>query len=63
VGLIWDLIQQGQIGDAQQKAATLEQRVQQLEADLRRTTEVLIKLLHGLERRFGEDLDGDNRIA
>jgi hypothetical protein len=63
VGLIWDLIQQGQIGNAQQRAETLEQRVHNLEVELRRTNDVVLRLLHALEHRFGQDLDGDNRIG
>jgi hypothetical protein len=38
MGLIWDLIQHGQIADQKRHAQTLEQR-------------------------FGEDLDGDNRVG
>jgi len=63
MGFIWDIIQHGQIQDTQRRAETLEQRVEHLEADLRRTNEALVKLLHALEKRFGEDLDGDNRIG
>ncbi len=63
MGLIWDLIQQGQIGDSQRRADSLESRVQLLEEQLRRTNETLVRLLHALERRFGEDLDGDNRVG
>lgn len=63
MGLIWDLIQQGQIGESQRRASSLEERVQMLEAQLSRTNETLVKLLHALERRFGEDLDGDHRIG
>ena len=33
MGLIWDLIQQGQIGDAQNRTHTLEQRVRDLEEE------------------------------
>lgn len=63
MGLIWDLIQQGQIGNARQRAETLEERVRDLEAELRRTNDVMMRLLHALEHRFGQDLDGDNRIG
>ena len=63
MGFIWDIIQHGQIADSKKRAATLEQRVNQLEADLRRTNEALVKLLQGLEKRFGEDLNGDNRVG
>jgi hypothetical protein len=63
MGFIWDIIQHGQIQDTQRRAETLEQRVEQLEADVRRTNEALVKLLRGLEQRFGEDLDGDKRVG
>lgn len=63
MGLIWDLIQQGQIGQAQGRTSSLEQRVERLEEQLYRTNETLMKLLHALETRFGEDLDGDNRVG
>lgn len=63
MGFIWDMIQHGQIHDANERAASLEQRVALLEDDLRVTNETLMKLLRRLEQRFGEDLDGDNRIG
>ncbi|MDQ3070747.1 MAG: hypothetical protein M3R55_13580 [Acidobacteriota bacterium] len=63
MGLIWDIIQHGQIADSQKRAASLEERVEQLERELRRTNEALVTLLRGLEQRFGQDLDGDNRVG
>jgi hypothetical protein len=63
MGLIWDLIQQGQIGAAQNRTSGLEQRVTDLEDELRRTNAALIGLLKALEKRFGEDLNGDGRIG
>ena len=63
MGLIWDIIQHGQIADTQKRADTIEQRVAQLEQDLRKTNETLMRLLRALEHRFGEDLDGDNRVG
>lgn len=63
MGLIWDLIQHGQIQAARDQAASLEQRVADLEDELRRTNETLIRLLQALERRFGDDLDGDGRVG
>jgi hypothetical protein len=63
MGLIWDLIQQGQIGATSNRTATLEQRVMQLEDELRQTNQALMALLKALERRFGEDLNGDGRIG
>lgn len=63
MGLIWDIIQHGQIKDARTHAENLEQRVSDLEDEVRRTNEALLKLLRALETRFGEDLDGDNRVG
>jgi hypothetical protein len=63
MGLIWDLIQHGQINQAHERTATLEDRVTQLEHELSRTNDTLIRLLQALERRFGEDLDRDGRIG
>lgn len=63
MGLIWDLIQHGQIQEARTRSATLEQRVEELEDELRRTNQTLINLLRALETRFGEDLDRDGRVG
>lgn len=63
MGLIWDMIQHGQIQQSRQHAESLEARVDQLEDELRRTNETLMSLLRTLERRFGEDLDRDGRVG
>ena len=63
MGLIWDLIQHGQISSTNERAASLEERVIRIERDVGRTNETLIRLLQQLERRFGEDLDRDGRIG
>lgn len=63
MGLIWDLIQQGQISNAASRADTLEHRVSRLEAEVRQTNATLMQLLKALETRFGEDLDRDGRIG
>jgi hypothetical protein len=63
MGFIWDMIQHGQIHSANERASSLEQRVADLEDDLRVTNETLMQLLRKLEQRFGEDLDGDQRIG
>jgi hypothetical protein len=63
MGFIWDLIQHGQINSANERASSLEQRVLDLEHDLRVTNETLMRLLKALEQRFGEDLDADGRIG
>jgi chaperonin cofactor prefoldin len=63
VGLIWDMIQHGQINRTRERAESLKARVDQLEDELRRTNETLMSLLRTLEQRFGDDLDGDGQIG
>lgn len=63
MGLIWDIIQHGQINETRAQTQSLEQRVAELEGELRRTNEALVKLCRALEKRFGEDLDGDTRVG
>ncbi|MHB1169083.1 MAG: hypothetical protein ACYC28_07360 [Longimicrobiales bacterium] len=60
---MWDLIQHSQISEARSETQSLEGRVAALENQLERTNETLVRLLRALEQRFGEDLDGDGRIA
>ena len=63
MGLIWDIIQHGQIRDATDRTASVEHRVSMLEQQLRQTNQALMQLLKQLEKRFGEDLDQDGRIG
>ena len=42
---------------------SLEQRVAQLETELQQTRQTLHEALRRLEARFGEDLNGDNRVG
>ena len=63
MGLIWDLIQHGQITRTQEHAQSIELRLQRVEDELERTNDALMKLLQALERRFGEDLDRDGRVG
>ncbi len=63
MGLFWDLIQQSQISDQRSQAASLDSRVGRLENDLRKTQTLLEQLLQLLEKRFGQDIDGDGRIG
>lgn len=53
-----------QISATEQRATSLEQRVERGSSkELVRTNETLITLLRLLERRFGEDLDRDGRVG
>lgn len=63
MGLLWDLIQQNQISEQSQRASSLEERVEQLESDLRHTRQLLQVLLQRLETHLGEDLDRDGQVG
>ena len=63
MGLFWDLIQQSQISNQQTVTSTLEQRVAQLEDQLREMQRVQLSLLKTLEKNFGRDLDGDGHVG
>lgn len=63
MGLFWNLLQQSQISEQRDRSATLEQRVQNLENELYHTKKLLHNLVAILEREFGKDIDGDNRIG
>lgn len=63
MGLFWDLYQQSQISSQSDRSATLEQRVERLENDLRRSQQLLRAVIERLEKRIGADLDGDGRIG
>jgi len=63
MGLLWNLIQHSQISQAHGKADSLERRVALLEEQVKRTNETLVDLLKALEKRFGDDLDGDGRVG
>ena len=63
MGLFWDLVQQSQIEDQQKEAASLDERVQNLEQELNKTKDLLIKTLHALEKSMNSDIDGDGRVG
>jgi hypothetical protein len=63
MGLFWDLIQQSQISEQQSSTESLEQRVRELESDLREVKQIQLRLLETLEAHFGRDLDGDGRVG
>lgn len=63
MGFIWDIIQQNQIGETANRAASLERRVEDLEQQIRSMNRALVTLVRALEKRFGEDLNGDGRVG
>lgn len=63
MGLFWDLLQQQQIHEQSEHTGSLEARVQRLERELRRTSELLHEALLRLERHMDKDLNADGRIG
>ena len=63
MGLFWDLLQQSQISSQGERTATVETRVNYLEAELCRTQELLRNVIQRLETKVGADLDQDGRIG
>ncbi|WP_377904547.1 hypothetical protein [Algoriphagus namhaensis] len=61
--MFWDLIQQNEIDEQKAKADTLEARVEYLEEELSKTKALLLKTLHILEERSGQDIDGDGKLG
>ena len=63
MGLFWDLIQQSQISQQRSSTESLEERVRNLESDLREMKQIQLRLLQTLEDHFGRDIDGDGRVG
>jgi hypothetical protein len=63
VGLFWDLYQQSQIANQATRSDTLDARVQNLESEVRRLSELLRQVIGRLEQHVGADLDQDGRIG
>ncbi|HUL75495.1 MAG TPA: hypothetical protein VLT86_20450 [Vicinamibacterales bacterium] len=61
--MFWDLYQQSQITTQADRTATVEQRIERLEADMRRTQQIVRAVIERLEKQVGVDLDDDGRIG
>jgi hypothetical protein len=61
--MLWDLIQQFQLGEARNQASSLEERVPYLERKVERNDRVLVELIRYVEKGEGRDLDGDGAIG
>jgi hypothetical protein len=61
--MLWDLIQQFQLGEARNQASSLEERVVYLERKVERNERVMVELIRYLEKREGRDLDGDGAVG
>lgn len=62
MGLFWDLLQQGQIGEHHERATTLEGRVTMLEVQLKGTNQLLRRVIERLEEHLRVDVDGDGTV-
>jgi len=63
MGLFWDLIQQGQLANQASSTASLEERVDRLEGQLREVQQLQLTLLKTLEKHFGEDINADGQVG
>ncbi|MEQ8577499.1 MAG: hypothetical protein RIC57_02045 [Balneola sp.] len=63
MGIFFDLMQQDELEKQQAQADTLEDRVEILEQDLKKTRALLIKTLQVLETHVGKDIDGDGKTG
>ena len=62
-GFVWDLIQQCQLSNTHDRQRTLDERVERLEDELRRTRKILEQALRRIESRLSEDINGDGRVG
>lgn len=61
--MLWDLIQQIQLGKARQHSMSIEDRIASLEQQIERNNKALVEVIKYLERRDGSDLDGDGNVG
>ena len=63
MGIFWDLMQEEELEKQKEKASSIEERVEQLEADLAATKGLLKKTLAALEVHLSKDIDGDGKLG
>ena len=63
MGLFWDLYQQSQISQHGERQATVEARVERLEYEVQRLSNLLRDVIGRLETQVGVDLDKDGRVG
>ncbi len=63
MGLFWELIQQNEINKQGEKTEKIEDRVLNLEKELKETKIILQKTLLALEKHIGKDIDGNGKIG
>lgn len=63
MGIFWDLLQQDELQKQENKANSLEERIEQLEQELANTRTLLKKTLVALETHLNQDIDGDGKMG
>jgi hypothetical protein len=63
MGIFWDLLQQEELQKQENKANSLEERIDQLEQELASTRTLLKKTLVALETHLNKDIDGDGKMG
>ena len=67
MGLFWDLIQQSQLSEQRNRttrvAGRLDRRIDRLERDVDELHRLVLEIARRLEKRLGEDLDGDGHVG
>lgn len=63
MGIFWDLMQQDELEKQEEKAKSLEERVNLLEMELTKTRDLLRKTLMALETHVSKDIDGDGKMG
>lgn len=63
MGFLWDVIQQSQIHNMSRDRDDLYARVSDLEGEVQRLQGMVEALVRALEKKFGEDIDGDGRVG
>lgn len=63
MGIFWELMQQDELDKQQKQADSVEERVEQLEAELDKTKVLLRKTLEALEMHISKDIDGDGKLG
>ncbi len=63
MGFLWEVVQTGMMYGQKRKSDTVEDRVQFLENQLKRTQDTLCELVKKIEEIHGLDIDGDGKIG
>lgn len=63
MGILWEVVQTGLMYGQKRKSDSVEDRVQFLENQLKRTQDTLRELVKKIEEIHGLDINGDGKIG